>query len=279
MIMVSKKTLRPGSGNLGVEMITDGPTRFITITNINEKSHHSINWEFENKEDKSIQSKKISKSVEIYINLTGGIGISLVHWFKQEYEELVYGYLKSIEINFEQNNLEQKIMLNVQSIQLCNQLLNASKHNLLYIHNSQNFTSESPSSSNVSTQQQVKKLKPALHVDILRVFKHDNIITIKHLIVKLFDVNLQVEEKLLWKIIQMCRFDKTESTVNEIHSQKPRMRIKKRTISQSSGVFFNKSQFENEHFDSDSISLNYYKTRINSLISNSKAVKYRLDLF
>lgn len=274
--MVSKKTLRPGSGNLCVEMITDGPTRFITVTNINEKSHYSIHWEPDNKKDESTESKKLSKSIEMYINLTGGIGISLVHWLKQEYEELIYGYLKSIEINFEQNSLEQKIMLNVQSIQVCNQLLNASKHNLLYIHNSQNLTSESPSISNstVSTQQAVKKLKPALHVDILRVFKHDNIITIKHLIVQLFDVNLQVEEKLLWKIIQMCRFDKTESTWNEIHSQKPRMRIKKRTISQSGGVLFNKSLVDND-FDSDSISLNYYKTRINSLISNSKAVKYR----
>ncbi len=81
----------------------------------------------------------------------------------------------------------------------------------------------------------------------------------------MFDVNLQVEEKLLWKIIQMWRFDKNDSNNPAIHSQKPR--IKLRTLS--------KSGITNDScLSSDSVSQNYYKTRINSLITTSKATKY-----
>lgn len=287
MITVLRQSLRPGSGNLSVEMITDGPTRLIVISNINEKSFTSINWksevDFKSNEKDDLQVKKTrKKTLEIYVNLTGGIGVSLVHWFKQEYEELVYGCFKSLEINFEQNNLEQKLMLNVQSIQVCNQLLNASKQNLVYILNTQNYVGDAQNSNSFSLatnhgpHQYIKKTQPALHIDFIRLFKHENFITVKHLLVRLFDVNLQVEEKLLWKIIQMMRFDKSDASGYEIHSQTPRIKIKTRT---KSGSFYNSNNLaiDNEHVDSDSISLNYYKTRINSLITNSKATKYSFN--
>lgn len=137
MIKVSSQSLRPGSGNLSLEMVTDGPTRVITIININEKNHSSITWKSASSSSSSSEAKakrddvgllrtnraaggssNKGRSLEVYVNLTGGIGISLIHWMKQEYEELLYGYLKSLEVNFEQNSLEQKLMLNVQSIQV-----------------------------------------------------------------------------------------------------------------------------------------------------------------
>ncbi len=117
-IDVTKESLRPGSGSLSIEMITDGPTRIITVANINEKSAEMIKWE-KQKPLAVSDSSSLKKSLDIYVNLTGGIGISLVHWVDQEYEELVYGYLKSLEVNFEQNSVEQKLMLNVQTIQVC----------------------------------------------------------------------------------------------------------------------------------------------------------------
>lgn len=145
----------------------------------------------------------------------------------------------------------------------------------------------SPSSSASSSSRaitasanSVRKIQPALMIDFCRVFKHDKLITIKHLIVKLFDLNLQVEEKLLWKIIQMSRFDKTEATAPEIHSQRPRIRLNSSSKSNnSSKLLFNTSSIliDNENIDSDSISQNYYKTRINSLITNSNATKYSFN--
>ena len=100
-------------------MVADGPKRIITLHNLNEKKFTSINWTHERTEidAKLVPGDKIKK-MEIYINLTGGIGVSLINWLKQEYEELVYCYLKSLELNFEQTVIEQKLLVNVQSIQV-----------------------------------------------------------------------------------------------------------------------------------------------------------------
>jgi hypothetical protein len=85
-----------------------------------------------------------------------------------------------------------------------------------------------------------------------------------------------VEEKLLWKIIQMSRFDKAETAGLEMTTQRPRIRLN--SSSKNSSSLFNTSSImiDNENIDSDSISQNYYKTRIKSLITNSNATKYRL---
>ena len=74
----------------------------------------------------------------------------------------------------------------------------------------------------------------------------------------------------------MCKYESNETAAHEIHSEKPRINFKKmRTKSGSS--FFNSSNtlLDNDHLNSDSISKNYYKTRISSLITNSKAIRYK----
>jgi len=154
-------------------------------------------------------------------------------------------------------------------------LIDSVKHNLLYIQNSQSFQTIPSFQSSHSDNQLIKKLQPALHMDFLRLFKYENIITIKHLIVKLFDVNLQVEEKLLWKIIQMLGFDKIDhSTFDPNISTNKNM---SKTSSSSLSFKPNKSFSENDLIDSDPISLNYYKSRINSLIATSKAMKFSFN--
>ncbi len=154
-------------------------------------------------------------------------------------------------------------------------MIDSVKHNLLYIQNSQSFQTIPSFQSSHSDNQLIKKLQPALHMDFLRLFKYENIITIKHLIVKLFDVNLQVEEKLLWKIIQMLGFDKIDhSTFDPNISTNKNM---SKTSSSSLSFKPNKSFSENDLIDSDPISLNYYKSRINSLIATSKAMKFSFN--
>lgn len=93
-------------------MLTDGPTRLLKITNVSEKAYSSINWKSSD-EDETITKKK---SLETYINLSAGIGISLVHWYNQEYEELLYGCLKSLEIAFDQDETSQKLMVTFRKI-------------------------------------------------------------------------------------------------------------------------------------------------------------------
>lgn len=165
----------------------------------------------------------------------------------------------------------------MQSIQVCNQLVDGTKHNLLHIHNSQNFFINDayplPHSSHSANNQAVvvaKKLQPALHIDLLRLFKYDNIITIKHLIFKLLDVNLQVEEKLLWKLIQMFGVDKLNSSTSDLYTNNSNQ-VSKTTSNHL------ENKLDNDSIDSDLISLNYYKNRINSLISYAKAIKFSFN--
>ena len=101
-IQVCKEHLRPGSGYLSIEMLTDGPTRLLKIENVDS----TLNEKLSNDEIK-VKTPK-SKTLETYINLTGGIGISLIHWFNQEYEELLYGCLKSLDLTFDQDEMSQK---------------------------------------------------------------------------------------------------------------------------------------------------------------------------
>ena len=176
---VVKQQLRPGSGKICVSMTTDGPSRLIRISNLKNKSYLSINWE------KLDETRPIKKSFELYVNLSGGIGLSVINWKHQEYEELLYAYFKSIELSFDQGQSEQKFILGIQSIQVCNQLLDATRQNLLY------------------SIQTGAKHDLALKIDFLRKFRPDHSpIFIEHLVVNLLDMNVQLEEKLVWKLMQ-----------------------------------------------------------------------------
>jgi hypothetical protein len=92
-IKVNRQRLKPGSGHLRVNMSTDGPTRLLRISNIADQNYSSIKWMpitnnvstltkiDSNNSTKSAYSK--NSNVEIYVNLTGGIGISCIQWHNQ----------------------------------------------------------------------------------------------------------------------------------------------------------------------------------------------------
>ena len=202
---ISRFGLKPGSGHLVVKIEQDGPTKVVNISNIRDKSYLSINWEKIAKAESELKAantlaKQQDIAYEFYINLTGGIGVSVIQWLNQEYEELLYAYLKLFEVNFEQTNHAQNFILKIQSIQVCNQLLNSSRQNLLLIPIPQQSSLSSSSSDEHMAKHHVKE---ALKIDFCRRFKlNENILTIEHLLVDLADVNFQLEEKLLWKIVQ-----------------------------------------------------------------------------
>jgi hypothetical protein len=254
---VYRQQLRPGSGHLLIRTTTDGPTRVLHISNIKNKSYLSINWERSNSGARQLDSSANnngsasaettfspsspppSKTLELYVNLTGGIGISLVQWLNQEYEELVYAYLKSLEVTFDQTSVDQKLTLTIQSIQICNQLINAFKQNLLCIQTAPFGVSSASASAGAgggsgasatssNSLQLVKsshhndtlllnKKQMALEIDLLRKFRNmDGPVYIEHLLVNLDDVNLQIEERLLWKLIQFFGLNKLDKQGYEI---------------------------------------------------------------
>ncbi len=79
-----------------IKAFSDGPTRVLKLASIKNKSFLSINWERESSAASSHEhqptaasasSGKRPKSLEVYVNLSGGIGVSLVQWLRQEYED------------------------------------------------------------------------------------------------------------------------------------------------------------------------------------------------
>ena len=265
---VYRQQLRPGSGHLLIRTLSDGPTRVLQISNFKNKSYMSINWEKIEEattQDASSSSSSSSsldhlsqssgKTLEVYVNLTGGIGISLIQWLNQEYNELVYACLKSLEVTYDQTSVEQKLTLSIQSIQVCNQLINAFKQNLLCIqtmpfayHHAQQHSVSSTSASATTTvtaaagstaapnssNQIVKssssspqdflvlnKKQAALEIDLLRKFRNtEGPIYIEHLLVRLDDVNLQIEEILLWKLIQFFGVNRLDRSNAVLSSQR-----------------------------------------------------------
>jgi vacuolar protein sorting-associated protein 13D len=278
--VVRRQKIRPGSGHLIIKMLVDGPTKVVNISNVKEKSYQSINWKM-SIDDPLIENNLIDSTnnndnkhsstiFELYINLSGGIGVSIIQWHNQEYEELAYAYLKTLEVNFEHSKREQKVILAIKSVQVCNQTINSFKQNMLLME---------PTSSLSSKETLVQSIKKqeVLSVDFLRRFRQENIFTIDHLIVNLADAIIQIEEKLLWKIIQFLGIVKRETS--ELSEDKFN---KNQEIS-----FFNNLNDTNKLMESNYINLienkltnnNFYKMQINNLIDNTQSVKYSFNKF
>lgn len=276
-----------------IKTFCDGPTRVLKISNIKNKSYVSINWEKQTDEDthslasqSSVGGGGSSKSLELYVNLTGGIGLSLIHWStNQDYEELIYAYLKSLEVAFDQTSLEQKLTLSIQSVQVCNQLMNATKQNLLCIQTGAVFnpaaSSTNSSSGSSSGGQLVKsrnhneyllvtKKQTALEIEFLRKFRNlDGPVYIENLAVNLSDVNLQIEERLLWKLIQFFGImSKAESQASELSGS---------SETKFSSLNTSMSQELNLSSSSSMIVNTYYKNQIQSIIADSQALKYSFN--
>lgn len=71
---VHKEQLRPGSGHLLLNVLSDGPTRLLRLTNIKDKSYLSINWERAehnnsntNDLNDSLTDRDTRKSIEVCI--------------------------------------------------------------------------------------------------------------------------------------------------------------------------------------------------------------------
>ena len=317
---VCRQRLRPGSGHLVVDMTTDGPTRLFRISNIKDQiSFYSIKW-LKNDEQLKLNSSSSSQNYssthhqgfkqpsaarftfEVTVSLTGGIGVSLIHWHNQEYEELIYAYLKTLELAFDQA-AEQRFTLSVQSVQLCNQLLNATRQNLLYIQIAPAVAGGGGSSTSTlkAQQQQQQQQQPAIRVELSRQFRYENITTIRFFSLNVADVNLQLEEKLLWKVFQFAGLGRKQRVkhqqVTARQQQQPGSGANKEKtlepaappppqappVPEADGEKKPQQQLieMNDLIELDLIANKntYYKRQVNVLLANSNATKYSFNKF
>ncbi|XP_052810385.1 intermembrane lipid transfer protein VPS13D-like isoform X2 [Mya arenaria] len=198
---MSMQKMNPGSGSLAVRTQMDGPVR---VVQINDQQHRIIrktlskdddDWEIYedslNHKTNERRGKPQHRNVEFDLNLKGGVGISLVNTVP---EELLYISLKNITLNYREGMKAVTFEVTVGNIQADNQLLGAMHTAMLFV---------TPTSKNDTVDNH-----HALWISAHRLPNMGwNAEIYKHLLIKMKKMSLQLDEVLLWKLIQYARID------------------------------------------------------------------------
>ncbi|CAD6197787.1 unnamed protein product [Caenorhabditis auriculariae] len=190
---------RPGSGVLDVECLHSGPTVVIRIT------------------DREQQTRSISEPLipisslgvlDISITMRNGLGISLVNG---QYEELLYAHFGGIVLSARRSNNTYQLTGSVDVIQIDNQLLSSDRWQVLYC---QQDVDQGEDEDGDELPAGLTSARPALKLEM-------NCTPMKHydsfdcFRVKLCDMYVQLDELLLWKIVQMAQASDAAASVQQ----------------------------------------------------------------
>lgn len=196
---VTRQRLRPGSGFLAVRVLTDGPTRVLQISDVrdsrmvaileeNDWVHIAVNQRPKLlTDDSTIASPKECKECQLTVELPC-IGISVVS--RQPPEELLYIKLGEFQLSAMWTPEAELLDAFVRDIQIDNQLFEAQCPVLLYV---------TPMSRSTDPEEAAR---PALQITAERVPrpKNSNAEIVKHLVVKVKNMSLNIEERLMLKL-------------------------------------------------------------------------------
>ncbi|KAL7864820.1 hypothetical protein AOLI_G00162400 [Acnodon oligacanthus] len=188
--------MRPGSGVLSVQVLPDGPTRVLQISDFNQRRMNRTSPSTEEDPSKeNIQKRATEEELEVLVNLEEGVGLSLVNKVP---EELVFTTLSGISVHFTRTAASQMLELSVQNIQVDNQLLGTTQPVMLCV------TPGSLESSVVDSG-------PALQVNAVKVPSSLMLTELfKHLMVTARRFTVIIEEKLLLKLLAFFGYGQTE---------------------------------------------------------------------
>ncbi|XP_065212498.1 intermembrane lipid transfer protein Vps13D isoform X2 [Planococcus citri] len=213
---ITRQKLRPGSGFLSVNISTDGPTRVVEITDIQDKKTCALvkdcDWVYVDKiERPAIITKDAmkpydSKELELNIDLNYGIGLSLIS--KKPAEELVFCRMAGIMLQYVRTFHKECVDLCIRDVQIDNQLFEAQCDVLLYVMpNNRNTEPEEAS-------------RPALQMFYERTLNNFNVSSraeiIKSLIVRVKNSCLILEERLLLKLVLFFGYKPTDQELENI---------------------------------------------------------------
>ncbi|XP_077474724.1 intermembrane lipid transfer protein VPS13D isoform X1 [Stigmatopora argus] len=194
--------MRPGSGVLSVQVLPDGPTRVLQISDFNQRRiiHKSPSAEPDmNRED--LKKKEPEQELEVLVNLEEGIGVSLVN---KTPEELVFATLSGIDVHFTRTAVNEVLELSINNIQVDNQLLGTTQPVMLSV-----TPSLGDGISNDSG--------PALQVNSVKVPSSLMLTDIfKHLMVTAGRFTVIIEEKLLLKLLSFFGYGQTEAELEKL---------------------------------------------------------------
>ncbi|XP_060794237.1 intermembrane lipid transfer protein VPS13D isoform X2 [Neoarius graeffei] len=194
--------MRPGSGVLSVQVLPDGPTRVLQISDFNQRRiNRTCPSTEENQNKESMQKKDTEKELEVLVNLEDGVGLSLVNKVP---EELVFATLSGINLHFTHTAANQVLELSVKEIQVDNQLLGSTQPVMLCV---------TPNSS----ESTMMDSGPALQVNAVKVPSSLMLTELfKHLMVTTRRFTVIIEEKLLLKLLAFFGYGKTEGEVEKL---------------------------------------------------------------
>ncbi|WKX95651.1 hypothetical protein Q1695_012255 [Nippostrongylus brasiliensis] len=197
---------RPGSGTLEVECMHNGPTLVVRISDREDRM-------------RVMSMPTISKQVnpvglEINVTMRSGVGISLVNG---SHEELLYARFGGIVVSSRLLDGTYQMTGSVDVIQIDNQLLSSDKWQVLYCQPEVLMPDDDPHGPWVNedlppgvstTSRPALKLEmnctPMKHYDAFDCFR-----------VKLCDLDVQLDELLLWKLVQFAQASDAASSVQQ----------------------------------------------------------------
>ncbi|XP_064381693.1 intermembrane lipid transfer protein VPS13D isoform X1 [Dromaius novaehollandiae] len=249
--------MRPGSGVLAVRVIPDGPTRVLQITDFNQRRNDRLSCEGDElpvteQDLRKLKNPDTEQELEVLVKLEGGIGLSLVNKVP---EELVFASLTKINVHYTQLSTSQMLELSVQDIQVDNQLIGTTQPFMLFL------TPKMSENETIETG-------PAVQVNAMK-FPSKNALTdiYKHLMITARKFTVQIEEKLLLKLLSFFGYDQSESEVEKYDEN-----LHEKVVEQGGGQ--KRYYFENLKISVPQIKLSVFTS--NKLPLDLKALKSTL---
>ncbi|XP_032057126.1 vacuolar protein sorting-associated protein 13D isoform X4 [Aythya fuligula] len=195
--------MRPGSGVLAIRVTPDGPTRVLQITDFNQRRNERLSGEGDEfpvmeQDLRKLKNPNMEQELEVLVRLEGGIGLSLVNKVP---EELIFASLTRINVHYTQLSTSQMLELSVQHVQVDNQLIGTTQPLMLFL------------TPRMSENEPVEA-GPAVQVNAMK-FPSKNTMTdiYKHLMITARKFTVQIEEKLLLKLLNFFGYAQSESEV------------------------------------------------------------------
>ncbi|KYO48963.1 vacuolar protein sorting-associated protein 13D isoform C [Alligator mississippiensis] len=197
--------MRPGSGVLAVRVIPDGPTRVLQITDFNQRRNDRLSCEGEDspvteQDLRKLKNPDTEQELEVLVKLEGGLGLSLVNKIP---EELIFASLTGINVHYTHLSSSQVLELSVQDVQVDNQLIGTTQPFMLFL-------------TPIISENKAIETGPAVQLNAMK-FPSKNALTdiYKHLMITARRFTVQIEEKLLLKLLSFFGYDQSESEVEK----------------------------------------------------------------
>ncbi|XP_069335464.1 intermembrane lipid transfer protein VPS13D [Eulemur rufifrons] len=197
--------MRPGSGILSIRVIPDGPTRALQITDFCQRKNDRSSYEVDElpiteQELQKLRNPDTEQELEVLVRLEGGIGLSLINKVP---EELVFASLTGINVHYTQLATSHMLELSIQDVQVDNQLIGTTQPFMLYV-------------TPLSNENEVIDTGPAVQVNAVKFPSKSALTNIyKHLMITAQRFTVQIEEKLLLKLLSFFGYAQAESEVEK----------------------------------------------------------------